>query len=59
MVALTRLARVRRALAGLLAGKPEVQRIAHEKRLLERELRAQGHSRTHARAIVAERFRDG
>ena len=52
-------ARVRRALAGLVAGKPEVQRIAHEKRLLERELRARGHSRTHARAIVAERFRDG
>ena len=50
-------AMIRRAIAGLIVRKPEVQRIAHEKRLLERQLRAAGHSRAEAVALVAERYR--
>lgn len=34
------------------------QNLAARKRALERELRAAGYSRTHAKALAAERLRD-
>lgn len=37
-------------------GEPAALRTAHEKRKAEREARARGLSRTHAKGIVAERF---
>ena len=42
----------------MVARQPEAQRIAHEKRLLERELRAAGHGRKTAMAMVSEHFRN-
>jgi len=39
-------------------GEPEALRLAHEKRALERELRAAGRSRAEAVAMVAERYRN-
>lgn len=47
-------ARIRRALTALIPGS--VANIAAQKRNAEKELRAAGLSRSHARAIVAERF---
>lgn len=39
-------------------GKPKELLVAHEKRRMERELRAQGHSRAEAVALVAQRYRN-
>lgn len=38
-------------------GEPEALRIAHEKRLLERKLRAEGYGRAAATAEASKRFR--
>ena len=38
-------------------GKPVALRIAHEKRRLQRELQAAGHSRKEAMTIISERYR--
>lgn len=49
-------ARISRAIVSLVPGT--AANIAAEKRRQERELRAQGHSRGYATAIVSARFRD-
>jgi hypothetical protein len=51
------LANIRRAIAARVPGT--AQHLAQKKRALERELRAAGHSRSHAKAIAADKLRDG
>ena len=51
------LARIGRAILARIPGS--VANIAAQKRLAEKELRAAGLSRSHARALVSERFRRG
>jgi len=48
--------RIHRAIAARIPGT--AVNIAEQKRRMERELRAQGHSRGYARAIVSEHFRN-
>lgn len=53
---MTLIDRLRRAVAAHVPGS-EIN-LARQKRTLERELRTQGYSRTHAVAEVARRFRE-
>ena len=48
--------RISRAVAALVPGTRS--NISKRKRQMETTLRAQGYSRTHAMAIVAERFKE-